>query len=136
LEKSMETIAESASSAPGDPSKGTRSGAKGHAPFFGPLPTRGIWTAVGLTRGQFFFILTVSVAMFVFLYGPLWLHARDSHLARIVWSYLVIVPMVWAALYRSGKARVVTVVAASVVVGLVKLVLTAVILVAIGLLQA
>jgi hypothetical protein len=105
-------------------------------PFFGPLPTRGIWTALGLTRGQFFLILTVSVAMFLFLYGPLWLHTHESHFGRIVWSYLVILPMSWAALYRNGKAHIGTIVAASVVIGLVKLVLTAVILVVIGLGQA
>lgn len=109
---------------------------KQRTPFFGPLPTRGVWTAVGLNRAQFFGILTVSIVMFLFLYGPIWLHTHDSHFARIVWSYLVIVPMAWVALYRNGKARMGTIVAASVVVGLVKLVVTAVILVAIGLGQA
>jgi hypothetical protein len=44
--------------------------------------------------------------------------------------------MSWAALYRNGKAHIGTIVAASVVIGLVKLVLTAVILVVIGLGQA
>lgn len=106
------------------------------APFFGPLPTRGIWTAVGLTRGQFFLILIVSIAMFLFLDGPLWLHTHESHFWRIGWSYLAILPMAWGALYRNGRARLGTIVAASVVVALVKLVVTAVILVAIGLGQA
>ena len=105
-------------------------------PFFGPLPTRGIWTAVGLTRGQFLFILAVSVALFLFLDGPLWRHTHDSHFWRIVWSYLAILPMTCVALYRNGKAGLGTIVAASAVVGLVKLVVTAVILVVIGLGQA
>jgi hypothetical protein len=95
-----------------------------------------MWTAVGLTRGQFFLILAVSIAMFLFLDGPLWLHTHESHFWRIGWSYLAIVPMAWVALYRNGKAHLGTIVAASVVVGLVKLVVTAVILVAIGLGQA
>jgi hypothetical protein len=95
-----------------------------------------VWTAVGLTRGQFLSILAVSILLFMFLYGPLWLHTHDSHFGRIVWSYLMILPMTGAALYRNGKARIGTVVAASVVIGLVKLVVTAVILVAIGLGQA
>lgn len=129
----METFAESRSTPPGE--KAPEVHESRPAPFFGPLPTRGMWTAVGLTRGEFFIILTVSVVMFVFLYGPLWLHAHDSHFARIVWSYLVILPMAWMALYRNGKARIGTVVAASVVIGLVKLVITAVILVAIGIVQ-
>jgi hypothetical protein len=95
-----------------------------------------MWTAVGLTRGQFFFILTVSIVLFLFLDGPLWLHTHDSHFWRIGWSYLAILPMVWVALYRNGKAGVGMIMAASVVVGLVKLVVTAVTLVAIGLGQA
>ena len=123
----METLAEST---PPRPQK------RQHMPFFGPLPTRGMWTAVGLTRGQFFFILTVSIVLFLFLDGPLWLHTHDSHFWRIGWSYLAILPMVWVALYRNGKAGVGMIMAASVVVGLVKLVVTAVTLVAIGLGQA
>lgn len=132
----METFAESRPSRPHlvEPNEAPPAEPKrGHTPFFGPLPTRGMWTAVSLTRGQFFLILTVSIAMFLFLDGPLWLHTRESHFWRIGWSYLAIVPMAWVALYRNGKVHLSTVVAASVVVGLVKLVLTAVILVVIGL---
>ena len=91
---------------------------------------------MGLTRAQFILILGVSVVMFLFLDGPLWLHTHDSHFGRIVWSYLVILPLTWGALYRNGKAHVGAIVAASVVIGLVKLVVTAVILVVIGLGQA
>lgn len=116
---------------PVEPSQETR-----HAPFFGPLPTRGIWTAVGLTRGQFLGILAVSIVLFLFFDGPLWRHTHDSHFWRIMWSYLIILPMAGAALYRNGKARLSTFVAACVVVGLVKLVVTALMLVAIGLGQS
>ena len=135
----METFAESTSSRA---RREETAVPKGNVPeprpsrFFGPLPTRGVWTAVGLTRGQFFAILGVSIAMFVFLYGPIWLHTHDSHFARIVWSYLIIVPMVGWVLYRNGKARITSVLGASVVIGLVKLVVTAVILVLIGLVRS
>ena len=103
--------------------------------MFGPLPTRGIWTSLDLTRGQFLFIIALSIGLFLFIDGPLWMHAHESHFWRIVLSYLAIPIAVTAALYRNHKARLVTVVVASIVVGLVKLVLTALILVAIGLAQ-
>jgi hypothetical protein len=140
----METYAESTPSQPrlvrpGDSryAEGVGQSRESHrVPLFGPLPTRGVWTAVGLTRGQFLGILAVSIAMFLFLDGPLWRHTHDSHFWRIVWSYLAILPMAAVALHRNGKAHISTIVAASVVVGLVKLVVTAMILVAIGLGQA
>jgi hypothetical protein len=108
----------------------------GHGALFGPLPTRGIWTSLDLTRGQFLFIIALSVGLFVFIDGPLWVHAHESHFWRIVLSYLAIPVAVAAALYWNRKARAVTAVVASIVIALVKLVLTAVILVAIGLAQA
>ena len=135
----METFAESTSSRPRRIEPENPRAAqmeKKHTPFFGPLPTRGMWTAVGLTRAQFLLILAVSIALFLFLGGPIWRHTHESHFWRIGWSYLAILPMAWASLYHNGKARIGTIAAASVVVGLVKLVLTAVILVAIGLGQA
>jgi hypothetical protein len=105
-------------------------------PLFGPLPTRGIWTALELTRNQFLFILGLSVILFLFIGGPLWLHARQSHFWRINLSYAIIPLAVAGALYRNGKARPVLIVVASVVIALVKLVVTAMLLVAIGVAQA
>jgi len=105
-------------------------------PLFGPLPTHGIWTALELTRNQFLFILGLSVVCFVFIGGPLWLHARQSHFWRINLSYAVIPLAVAAALHRNGKARPVPIVVATVVIALVKLVVTAMLLVAIGVAQA
>ena len=49
------------------------------APLFGPLPTRGIWTALELTRSQFLCILALSIVLFLFVGGPLWAHAHASH---------------------------------------------------------
>jgi len=103
------------------------------APFFGSLPIDGIWTSLGLTRGQFFAIVALTTLLFLFIDGPVWDHLRQSHFGRIVYSYAMIPPSVAAALYWNGKLRWGPLIAASVVVGLVKLVLTAVILVGIGL---
>lgn len=100
--------------------------------LFGPLPTHGIWTALDLTRSQFVLILGLAVALFLFIGGPLWTHARGSHFWRIGLSYAVIPPAVTAALYRNGKARFTPIVVASLVISLVKLVVTAALLVIIG----
>jgi hypothetical protein len=94
---------------------------------------RGLWTAVGLTRAQFCGILLLSVTLFVFVDGPLWAHVRDGHLTRIGVSYGVIPPAVAGALYWNRGLRPGVLLGASAVIGLVKLVLTAGLLVAIAL---
>jgi hypothetical protein len=101
--------------------------------FIGGLPERGIWTAVELTRGQFFGILALSLVLFLLVQGPVWSHVRESHLARIVVSYAVIPLGVALALHRNGSLRLLPLVAASGVLALVKLVLTAALLIAIAL---
>ena len=101
--------------------------------FFGTLPARGPWTAVGLTRGQFLAILGLSVALFVLVDGPVWAHLRDSHLTRIVVSYGIIPPGVIVALRRNGCLRLSLLLAASAVIALVKLLVTAGLLVGIAL---
>jgi len=106
------------------------------APLFGPLPIHGVWTAVGLTRGQFVAILGVSVALFVWVGGPVWTRLHESHFVRLTVSYGVIPPAVWLALHRNGAARPATVLAASAVVALVKLVVTAGLLVVVALARA
>jgi hypothetical protein len=98
-------------------------------PFFGPLPERGPWTAVGLTRGQFVGILALSVGLFLLAGGPLWQQVHAGHLGRIVASYAVIPPAAALALARNGRLHPLTLLAASVVLALLKLVLTAVLLV-------
>jgi hypothetical protein len=97
-------------------------------PLVGPLPTRGIWTAIGLGRGQFLGILALSVAAFLLVDGPLWHHLRDSHFDRIALSYGIIPPLVGAALWRNGRFRPLLLLEASAVISLVKLVLTALLL--------
>ena len=110
------------------------------APLFGPLPTRGIWTAVELTRTQFLSMLTLSAVLFLFIGGPLWAHARESHFWRInlilILSYAIIPFAVAAAFFRNRKTRLVPIIVASGVVALIKLVVTAVLLVLIGVAQA
>lgn len=103
--------------------------------FFGPLPTRGIWTAFDLTRDQFLLILGLSVGLFVFIGGPIWSHAHDSHFWRIALSYLAIPVAVALSLVRNGKLAPAAFVVGSAVISLVKLVLTAVLLVAVGVAQ-
>lgn len=103
------------------------------APFFGSLPERGPWTAVGLTRGQFLAILGLSVALFLFVGGPVWAHVREGHAVRIAVSYGVIPVAAGVALRRNQRARLGLLVGATVVIGLVKLVLTATLLVVIAL---
>ena len=103
------------------------------ARLFGPLPVQGIWTALGLTRVQFVGILLLSVTLFVFVDGPLWAHVRDGHLIRIGVSYGIIPPAVAGALYWNRGFRPALLLGASTVIALVKLVLTAALLVAIAL---
>jgi hypothetical protein len=105
------------------------------SPFFGALPEHGPWTAVGLTRGQFIAILALSVALFVLVDGPVWAHLRDGHTMRIAVSYGIIPPAVAVALRRNRSARLSLVLGASAVIALVKLLLTAALLVAIALLR-
>jgi hypothetical protein len=96
-----------------------------HGAFIGGLPEHGIWTAVGLRRGQFFAVLGLSLAVFAFLGGPVWTHVRDAHFLRIAVSYAVIPPAVYVAMRRSGRPGLVAVGLASAVLMFVKLVVTA-----------
>lgn len=100
--------------------------------FFGPLPTRGIWNALDLTRDQFLAILALSILLFVFIDGPVWSHARESHFWRIALSYLAIPAAVAVALRMNRKLRAAPLVVGSAVLSLIKLVLTAIILVIVG----
>jgi hypothetical protein len=102
------------------------------APLFGPLPRRGVWNAVGLERGQFLAILALSVVLFLFVDGPLWRHLHDNHFSRIVVSYGAIPPLVALALHRNRAATLLRIVEASALLALVKLVVTAVLLLAVA----
>ena len=102
-------------------------------PFIGGLPQHGIWTALGLGRGQFFAIHAAAALAFVFVGGPVWTHLHDAHFLRITVSYGVIPPAVWAALRRNGSGGAVAVLVASAVLACIKLVLTAALLVVVAL---
>lgn len=100
--------------------------------LFAPLPTSGIWTSLDLTRGQFLWILLGSLLLFAFVDGPVWSHLRTSHFWRLTISYLFIPPAVALALWRNGKAHVLPLVVATAVISVIKLVLTALLLVGVG----
>lgn len=100
--------------------------------LIGPLPTIGPWTAFGLGRGQFVAVLLVAVALFVWIDGPVWRHVHDQHLARLLWSYAVIPPAVAAAQTRNGTFGWGRLLGATVTIGVLKLVVTALVLAACG----
>jgi hypothetical protein len=108
----------------------------GSTRLIGSLPEHGIWTAVGLGRGQFFAILGLSIACFMLVGGPVWRHVHEGHLLRILVSYGIIPALTGLALYRNGVLSVSAVLAASAVVALVKLVATAGLLIAFALVQS
>ncbi len=94
-------------------------------PLIGPLPTRGLWTAVGLSRGRFLAILAVAVVCFVLVGGPVWRDPHGDHFVRITLSYAVIVPLVGLTFRRRRPFPVGQAVAAVLMIALVKLVVTA-----------
>jgi hypothetical protein len=95
------------------------------ASLFAPFPAAGPWTPLGLTRGQFLGILALSVGLFVVVGGPIWSHLRDRHFWRLGVSYAVILPAVAWALHRNHSMRPARVIVASGVLAVLKLVLTA-----------
>ena len=97
-------------------------------PLVGPLPTEGLWTAVGLRRGTFLGILAVAVGCFVLVGGPVWRDPHGDHFARITLSYAVIVPLVGLAFRRHRPFPIGQATAAIALIALVKLVVTAVLL--------
>jgi len=114
---------------------GIVSGENGNGqPFFGGLPRDGVWTAVNLTAAQFAAILALSVGLFVFLDGPLWRHLHDSHTVRILASYAVIPVAVTLALLRNGALRAMSLLGGTLVIGVIKLLFTAFLVMVLGLL--
>jgi hypothetical protein len=97
------------------------------------LPEHGIWTAVGLTRAQFFGILLASTGLFLLVGGPLWTHLREGHFARLAWSYAVIPPLVALALARNRRLEPFLVLGASGVIAFAKWILTAALTLLLGL---
>jgi hypothetical protein len=108
----------------------TRPGTR--ARLVGPLPATGPWTAVGLARGQFFAVLLTSLALFVWVDGPVWRHVRDTHFARIMVSYAVIPLGVAVALAWNRALGWRRLLGGTLVIGVTKLVVTAVLLAVLG----
>ena len=105
----------------GDPGNGDRR----RGPLFAPLPVDGVWTSVGLSRGQFFLILVASSLLFLLWGEPLWKDPRGAHLGRLVASYAFIPVACAAALAWNRKLTIPTLSAASAVIALLKLLVTA-----------
>lgn len=101
-------------------------------PLFAPLPVHGIWDSLDLSRLQFFVILVASVAVFVFIGGPVWSHARESHFWRLGISYAVIPLLVGLAQWRNRRPSWMGLFLGTTVISLIKLVLTASLLVLVG----
>ena len=89
---------------------------------------RGPWTAVGLSRGWFFAILALSLVGFVFIGGPIWMDPRGRHFGRITMSYLVIPAATAVAFRRHRPFPFGRFVAATAMLSLIKLVVTAALL--------
>lgn len=102
-------------------------------PFVAPLPTTGPWTSLGLTRAAFLTVLLGSTITFLVFPTPLWTHLRDGHFARLAVSYAVIPASVALLLARDGRLAVGSLLRATLVLGLLKLVLTTGLMMAIAL---
>jgi hypothetical protein len=99
--------------------------------FFGSFPKRGVWTALGLTRIEFFVVLAVSVALFSLVDGPIWAHPGGNHFRRIAMSYLSIPLLLVANQLIRKKFDLTALLGGSIVIGVIKLVLTALIVLAV-----
>ena len=104
-------------------------------PLFAPLPVHGIWDSLDLSRTQFLVILLLSVIVFTFVGGPVWIHARDSHFWRLGISYAIIPPLVLLAQWRNKRLSWMGLFLGTTVISLIKLVLTASLLVLVGMLR-
>jgi hypothetical protein len=92
-----------------------------------------VWTNVCLSAAQFAAILALSLLLFVFLDGPLWWHLRESHMLRILVSYAAIPVAVALALARNGELRPMPLLGGTLVIGVIKLLLTTLMVMVLGL---
>lgn len=76
-------------------------------------------------RGWFLAILAASILGFVFIGGPAWRHMHDGHFLRITLSYAIIPVGVLAAYAGRWRKHVGAMLAATAILSLVKLVVTA-----------
>ena len=101
--------------------------------FLAPLPTTGVWTSLGLGRGQFLSIIAASCLLFLLWGGPLWQHLGERDFPRLATSYALIPLLVFAAQRWNGPVRWSLFAAASGVIAVLKLLLTAALDLVIGL---
>ncbi len=94
-------------------------------PTFGPFPSKGIWTAVGLSRAAFLTIFLGASALYMFWGGPLWSHLGEDDFARIIVSYSIIPIAVAIALLWDGSFAIANFIGATAVIAALKFVLTA-----------
>jgi hypothetical protein len=102
-------------------------------PFVSPLPVTGPWTGLGMSRSAFLAILAGSTMLFAIAPTPVWSHLRDGHLGRLALSYTVIPLAVAVTLARQGHLGVGPLLRATLVLSLLKLVLTTALMMAIAL---
>jgi hypothetical protein len=102
-------------------------------PFFAPLPVTGPWTSLGLTRTGFFTVLLASTLTFLIVPAPLWTHLREGHFTRLAVSYALIPIAVAVLLMRDGRLAPGLLLRGSLVLALLKLVLTTMLMMAIAL---
>lgn len=80
---------------------------------------------MGLSRAQFVAIIGISLVAFLFVDGPLWEQLGDNHFRRITLSYLAIPVLVAALQMYAGKLDAGALFGATIVIGVIKLLLTA-----------
>lgn len=85
---------------------------------------------MGLTATQFWVILGLATLCFALAGGPVWRDPRGEHFWRLTLSYLLIPLAVAVAMRRTRPFPLGRFLAASMLVALVKLVVTALLLVA------
>jgi len=102
------------------------------ARLFTPLPVHGPWTPLHLSRAQFVTILGGACVIYTFTGGPLWRHVGQNDFVRIATSYAIIPLAVAVALRRNGSLRFTSWLVASGVIAALKLLLTALLAVTLG----
>lgn len=102
-------------------------------PFITPLPVTGPWTSVGLTRAEFLTVLLGSTLVFLVVPTPLWTHLREGHFTRLAVSYGVIPVALSLLLARDGRLAPGVLLRGTLVLALLKLVLTTGLMMAIAL---
>lgn len=108
-----------------EPELGPDRGEEPRESLFAPLPVDGVWSSVGLGRGQFATILVASSLLFLLWGGPLWNDPRGAHFGRLVASYALIPVLCAAALARNRRLTAATFLGASGVLAFLKLIVTA-----------